>query len=246
MASLLKTPPGRTFGPMDVPNSLMEMLADASADGAPEAPVMTLPSKTLFPQELLPLYIFEPRYRRMLTDVLESHRMFILAMQKPGGRGAPMSVAGLGLVRICAQNADGTSHLILQGVSRVELLETVKTRPYRVHRVRPLQAAPRDSVTIDALVAKVRDLVSERIDLGLPAMFPNAKLKGKNKQSIMAYLNDLADADKVADIVSCFLLPGPVERQTILETVEVEARLKRLIRFLLAEISLQRKQKKKI
>ena len=38
-----------------------------------EVPVMTLPNATLFPQALLPLYIFEPRYRRMLADTLASH-----------------------------------------------------------------------------------------------------------------------------------------------------------------------------
>ena len=47
-------------------------------------PVMTLPSATLFPQALLPLYIFEPRYRRMLADTLKAHRMFIVA--KRNGR----------------------------------------------------------------------------------------------------------------------------------------------------------------
>jgi len=47
-------------------------------------PVMTLPSATLFPQALLPLYIFEPRYRRMLVDALNTDRMFSVAMQKPG------------------------------------------------------------------------------------------------------------------------------------------------------------------
>ena len=207
---------------------------------------MTLPSVTLFPQALLPLYIFEPRYRRMLADVLESHRMFIVAMENPGARSTPAAIAGLGLVRVCVQNPDGTSHLILQGVTRVELTRAVRTRPYRVHRVRALQAPNRDSVAIDALLAKVRDLVSERIELGLPATFPAAKLKGKNKQTIMAYLNDIEDPDQVADLVSCFLLTGATERQTILETVEVEPRLKHLIHFLLAEISQHRKGKKKV
>ena len=62
-----------------------------------EVPVMTLPSATLFPQALLPLYIFEPRYRRMLKDALDSNRMFSVAMQKPGRtREIPCPVAGLG------------------------------------------------------------------------------------------------------------------------------------------------------
>src|SRR5687768_9813149 len=113
-------------------------------------PVMTLPSATLFPQALLPLYIFEPRYRRMLTDSLNTNRMFSVAMQKPGRtRETPCPVAGLGLIRVSVGHNDGTSHLILQGLTRVKLQETVQTKPYRVQAIRALQAKKNDSVMIE-------------------------------------------------------------------------------------------------
>jgi len=211
-------------------------------------PVMTLPSATLFPQALLPLYIFEPRYRKMLADMLKTDRMFSVAMQKPGNkRETPCHVAGLGLIRVSVGHQDGTSHLILQGLTRVELVETVQTRPYRMASIRPLQAEPADTVAIDALVAKVQELVEERIRLG-PFPFPFSAFKpgtgGKKKGStpkftakeILAYLESLADPDQVADLVSCALLPGAVERQTILETVNLEERLKHLIHFLMDEL----------
>src|SRR5512140_3294635 len=102
-----------------------------------EVPVMTLPNATLFPQALLPLYIFEPRYRQMLSDALHSTRMFSVAMQKPGtSREAPSPVAGLGLIRVSVVHRDGTSHLILQVLTRVELEETVRYKPYRVQKIR--------------------------------------------------------------------------------------------------------------
>jgi len=202
---------------------------------------MTLSGVTLFPQTLLPLRIFEPRYRQMLSQVLHSDRMFVVAMQKPGRRAdTPSSVAGLGLVRLCVENPDGTSHLILHGISRVELVRTLSAKPFRVCRLRALQAPTRDSVTIDALIAKVRDLVSERIQLGLPKSMGSAP-KFKAKKEIISYLDKINDPDQVADVVSSELLPGAVERQTILETVEIEPRLKHLIHFLMAEISQQRK-----
>lgn len=219
-----------------------------------EVPVMTLPSATLFPQALLPLYIFEPRYRQMLADMLRHDRMFTVAMQKPGtSRESPCAVAGLGLIRVSVGHDDGTSHLILQGLARVELLNTVKTRPYRVAHIRPLEAATTDSVEIDALLAKVHELVEERLELG-PFPFPfstfknpqAAKKKGAkpttfSPKEILDYLDGLPDADQVADLVSCALLPGAVERQTILETVAIEQRLKHLIHFLMEEIRRCRK-----
>lgn len=216
-----------------------------------EVPVMTLPDATLFPQAFLPLYIFEPRYRQMLADALHSDRMFSVAMQKPGSkRETPSPVAGLGLIRVSVGHRNGTSHLVLQGLARVELEETVRYRPYRIQRIRPLRTPPCDNVTVDALIAKVRDLLVERIDLGLTFPFP-VRVTGKSKsdpappsssqKELMQYLDSITDPGQVVDLVSCAVLPGGLERQVILGTVEVEARLRRLIHFLLAEIRAKRK-----
>ena len=210
---------------------------------------MTLPNATLFPQALLPLYIFEPRYRQMLADALHSTRMFSVAMQRPGtGREVPSPVAGLGLIRVSVGHRDGTSHLILQGLARVELEETVRYKPYRVQRIRPLRSPPCDNVKVDALVAKVRELLEERIELGLPFPFPvmspekaeQTSAPSFSPKEILTYLDSITDPEQTADLVSCAVLPGAVERQSILETVDVEARLRRLIRFLLAEIRTKR------
>jgi ATP-dependent Lon protease len=210
-----------------------------------EVPVMTLPNATLFPAALLPLYIFEPRYRQMLADALESTRMVSVAMQRPGTkRESPSPVAGLGLIRVSVGHRDGTSHLVLQGLARVELEQTVRYKPYRIQRIRPLQAPPCDSVRVDALVAKVRELLDQRIQLGLPFPFPvmspegaaTAKPPSFSPHEILKYFDSITDPEQTADLVSWSVLPSALERQTILETVDVEARLRRLVYFLLAEI----------
>src|SRR5437762_4544805 len=216
-----------------------------------EVPVMTLPNATLFPQALLPLYIFEPRYRQMLADALHSNRMFSVAMQRPGNsRETPAPIAGLGLIRVSVGHNDGTSHLILQGLARVELKEAVRYKPYRIQRIRPLETPPCDNVKVDALVAKVRELLEERIQLGLPFPFPvmspekaesNPAPPCFSPKEILHYLDSITDPEQAADLVSCAVLPGAAERQTILETVDVETRLRRLIQFLLAEIRTKRK-----
>jgi ATP-dependent Lon protease len=211
---------------------------------------MTLPNATLFPQALLPLYIFEPRYRQMLADALHSHRLFSVAMQKPGAnRETPSAVAGLGLIRVSVRHRDGTSHLILQGIARVALAEPVRYKPYRIHRIRPLRTPPCDNVRVDALLAKVRELLQERIALGLPFPFPvmsPGSSPGRPAppalapKEILRYLDSLTDPEQAVDLVSCATLPGGPERQAILETVDVESRLRQLIGFLLVEIRAKR------
>ncbi len=212
---------------------------------------MTLPNATLFPQALLPLYIIEPRYRQMLADALHSHRMFSVAMQKPGAsRETPSPVAGLGLIRVAVAHRDGTSHLILQGIARVQLEETIRYKPYRIQRVQLLESSAADNVKVDALLAKLRELLQERVDLGLPFPFPVMSPGQSPKttsppsfapKEILKYLDSISDPEQAADLVSSAVLPGAAERQSILETVNVEARLRRLIYFLLAEIRDKRK-----
>jgi ATP-dependent Lon protease len=216
-----------------------------------EVPVMTLPNATLLPQAWLPLYIFEPRYRQMLADALHGDRMFCVAMRRPGSaRETPLPVAGLGLIRVSVGHQDGTSHLILQGVARVELGPVIRYRPYRLQNIRPLSTPPCDSVAADALLAKVRELLQVRFELGLPFPFSFLSPAGAGAQpqpppfsakEVMGYLDSIAKPEQAADLVSCAVLKGARERQAILEAVDVETRLRRLIEFLLRDIRNHRK-----
>ena len=49
-----------------------------------EIPIFPLPNVVLFPSALLPLHIFEPRYRAMVADALESERLIGMVMLRPG------------------------------------------------------------------------------------------------------------------------------------------------------------------
>lgn len=214
---------------------------------------MILPNAILFPQAMLPLYIFEPRYRQMLKDSLDSHRMFSVAMRKPGRvRESPSGIAGLGLIRASVANKDGTSHLVLQGITRVELGETVRYKPYRVQKVRPVETISPDPVVIDALVLKALDLVGERLDQGLelpPHILKQLNLADDDGKGGKVSFHEISrsllkseNPEFLADLISCLMLPLPIQRQVILETAELESRLKHLIHFLFSEI--QRHKKK--
>ncbi len=63
-------------------------------------------------------------------------------------------------------------------------------------------------------------------------------------REILKYVGDLKNPEHVADLVSCAVLRQAEERQTILATVDLETRLRYLIRFLLADIRQRRKESK--
>lgn len=219
-----------------------------------EVPVMTLPNATLFPQALLPLYIFEMRYRQMLADALHGNRLMAVAMRKPGAtRETPAEVAGVGLIRVSVAHKDSTSHLILQGLTRVKLGKVVKYRPYRVQQIEPLATPPSNSTKTDELLGTVRELLKERVQLGMPFPFPfvSHNKPGEPGQpppafspkEVIGYLDSISDPEQAADLVSCAVLAGAEDRQKILETLDVEARLKQLAKFLLRDIQSHPKRK---
>lgn len=209
-----------------------------------ETGVMVLPNVILFPQAFLPLYIFEPRYRRMLADALDSHRMFCVALRRPAAqREAPVGIAGLGLIRAAREHADGTSHVILQGLARVELGPATRYRPYRIHPLHLLESKLEDSVAADALTSRLLELVADQLAKGTlpPGMKAAPHLGGGAagtaspppplKQGV-EILAQMQNPEQIADLVSWALLADPTQRQLLLETLDVETRLRRLIQFL--------------
>jgi ATP-dependent Lon protease len=208
---------------------------------------MILPNATLFPRTMLPLYIFEPRYRRMLEKSLETHRLFAVAMKRRDcSREIPCRVAGLGMVRVAVRHDDGTSHLVLQGVSRIELDKAVSYRPFRRHRYRLIQSDPGEKEDFVALINQVAELVRIRLNQGSDVSFEVLKELASGAGAGDDYdgfddpvgdMIGLANPEQLVDLVSCTLLTIPEERQTMMEVIEIEPRLNFLIDFLSAEVA---------
>lgn len=102
------------------------------------AAIFPLPNVVLFPQALLPLHIFEPRYRQMTADVLSGERFLAMALLKPETGSPPPvhDVVGLGKVVAYERLESGRYHLVLRGVARARVCEELSTsRPYRQARL---------------------------------------------------------------------------------------------------------------
>ena len=194
-------------------------------------PVMVLPGAMLFPQALLPLYIFEERYREMLAECLAGSRMFCVAMVKPGveevnGTKDFFQVAGCGLIRACVGRDDGTSNLILQGLGRVRFTGWSQEQPFRIAEISPLESEDSRSVEAEALGAKVIELCQrfKATDAPVP-------------DQMDTFLAHLSDPDMLADLVAHKFVGNPFQRQKLLEEANVPARLRLLIRYLNAELN---------
>lgn len=123
-----------------------------------EMPVMVLSECFLFPGCLLPLFIFEERYREMLKHVLATSRMFCIGVRSEAdGSVLPCSTAGL--VRVCATNDDGTSQLVLAGLRRIRLTGWVQEKPFRIARIEPVPTVTPD----EQILARLHEAAISRL-----------------------------------------------------------------------------------
>src|SRR5438067_12074184 len=126
-------------------------------------PVMPLPGAVFFPHALLPLYIFEPRYREMLKHALQQDRIFCVALIKPSCPDwhAPedfFHLATAGLIRACVERGDGTSNLILQGLRRVRFNSFHQEKPFPIASIDAVDSRDPITVETEALGTKVLEL----------------------------------------------------------------------------------------
>ncbi|MEP6686201.1 MAG: LON peptidase substrate-binding domain-containing protein [Verrucomicrobiota bacterium] len=195
-----------------------------------EVPVMPLPSAVLFPHALLPLYIFEPRYQRMLEHALHHHRMFCVALIEPSrpqwiSTADFFHIATVGLIRACVARDDGTSNLILQGLRRVRFTDFKQETPFPVAQIEPLDGVASSTVKTEALGTKVLELYEQFKDAGrqLP-------------EKIDRYLSDLSNPEMLADLMAATFINDPLRRQQVLEELSLDQRLRLVITYLRDEI----------
>jgi ATP-dependent Lon protease len=131
--------------------------------------------------------------------------------------------AGLGLIRACVKNKDGTSHLMLQGMSRVKFDGFLQTTPFRIAKLVPIPPIVGTEAQIAPLVAEVRALCKRFRAQGL-------------SENIETFLFKMKDPDMLADAVAHSFVQDPLRRQQILEEPRLAERLELIIRHIDTEM----------
>ena len=104
-------------------------------------PLFPLPNIVFFPHTRLPLHVFEPRYRQMVTDALESDQRFGIVLLRPGWEaeyfGAPpvFDTGTIGTIEQAVPLEDGRYNIVVRGDVRFRILDEVARVPYRTARV---------------------------------------------------------------------------------------------------------------
>jgi Lon protease-like protein len=183
-------------------------------------PIFPLPDVTLFPHTLLPLHVFEARYRMMVIDAIERNRRLTIVRLQPGyeatyaGKPAVYPVGGLGSIVSCERLANGRYNILLRGEARVRIEQELPTDTlYRVVSARRLDDGEPVADVAPAL-ARIRAACRSLLGaLARPADLLDTALAEGQAPGV------------IADRVAAAVLPNADLRQRLLETLDVTSRV---------------------
>ena len=190
----------------------------------PSIPLFPLPNVVLFPNVFLPLHIFEPRYRAMVSEALHGDRIIGIALLQPGyeahyeGRPPVFPVGCAGVMTHAEPLGDGRFNIVLRGIERFRITGEDANEPYRI-----------------AHVSGLPEIVPEehRAELGrhrhrLEALLAAAIERAGSEPRFPPAIPD----DDLVNALAQYLDLDPLERQALLEREGVLARCRGLIELL--------------
>jgi Lon protease-like protein len=197
-------------------------------------PIFPLPGAVLLPYALIPLHVFEPRYRKMLRDCQAGAGVLALAnipdeaLRQDRNPPRVLPVIGAGVLARVEPLPDGRSNIVLRGVRRARIVEELPAQePYRLVRAEALPEPVADAATLERSAEQLRQLV-----LALCARHPGAAAT-----ALVQMAGSAARPGDLADAVGAMIIESPHERQQLLETVSAEERLRRVTRHLAATLA---------
>jgi Lon protease-like protein len=188
-------------------------------------PLFPLEDVVLFPHSMIPLYVFEARYRKMVRDILAGNRLVAISLQLEKENQAEglaprvAAVASVGELVLAQELPDGRFNLVVRGRARIGIDEELPSEePYRLvtaHEIPddPPEASP-DLAEADTAL---RALVT-----GLAESIPD----GGELLKHVAAAQDSSAA--LANVMAASLVADPKARQRLLETTDIYQRLEQL------------------
>lgn len=186
-------------------------------------PIFPLPDVVLFPHAVMPLHVFEPRYRAMTRDVLAGDRMLSVVRLRPGfekdydGRPPVYDIAGMGEVVQSQAMPDGRFNLLIRGISRIKIeRELPPDMPYRIVSARALHD---EYSGADLGIARAAlEALADRLANALP----------QGGDILRQVVRDAREPGALSDVLAASVIIEPNARQELLEIVDVAERLQKV------------------
>ncbi|KAL4277802.1 hypothetical protein GQ457_03G038480 [Hibiscus cannabinus] len=186
------------------------------SDDVAELPIFPLPL-VLFPGAMLPLQIFEFRYRIMMHTLLHTDLRFgVIYSDSVTGTA---DVGCVGEIVKHERLVDDRFFLVCKGQERFRITNVVRTKPYLVAEVNWLEDRPSGSEDLDGLANEVENYMKDVIRL-------SNRLNGKQEKETLELRRNLFPTPFSFFVGSTFE-GAPREQQALLELEDTATRLKR-------------------
>jgi len=196
-------------------------------------PVFPLPNVVLFPKIYLPLHIFEPRYRAMVSDAAMSGQCIGMALLKDGwetdyyGHPPVFSMGCVGRLASVQPLADGRSNILLQGLERFEIEREWYDKAYR-------------EATISITVRRTETSLDPTVRRRLFTILESYLLSRDDVPTWQELFREDVTDEIVVNTLSAYLECTPLEKQFLLEADSLHQQARRLsdlIEFMMHEQS---------
>ena len=198
-------------------------------------PIFPLPDVVLFPHTVLPLHIFEPRYRQMVQECLAGDKRLAMALLKPGwekdyyGRPPIYPIAGAGEIVQHEELPDGRFNILVRGTLRIGITtELPPDKPYRIVRARPLADRYPDE-DLESLATRI-----ERLKVFYLRIVSEIQ---KGQEETAKIFSGVKDPAIIVDRIAGAVISDTEARQKVLECVDVPARFSLVQEFLVGTLA---------
>ena len=210
--------------------------SDGSANALPPDGLLIVPVRNtvLFPGTVFPIALGRERSIAAAQQAVREERQIGLLMQRDAEVADPAAVdlhrtGTIANILRYVNAPDGTHHVVLQGEQRFRVTEFVKERPFIVARVLRIEEPGILTPDIEARFLHLRQQALEALQL-LPQV----------PQELVGTVQAAATPGTLADLVAAYLDVSADQKQELLETIDLTARLDKVSRLLAERIEVLR------
>jgi ATP-dependent Lon protease len=197
-----------------------------------QLPVLPLKETVVFPESMTPLAVGQDRSVKLIDDVVSGERMLALFTVRDGEVETPgwadlYEYGTVAVVHKMIKVPDGTLRILVQGVQRVRLAAPLQDEPYLVGALDDAPDVVRDTPEVEALTRNVQQQFAHII--GLTPYLP---------EELQLAAANVDEPSALTHLIASTLRLKTEERQELLETTDVEERLRKISVILGREVEM--------
>ncbi|MBC7319270.1 endopeptidase La [bacterium] len=195
-------------------------------------PILPLRETVIFPAMVAPIVVGREKSIKLIDDVAVGSKIFGVVTQKDPqiDEPNPDQVYHIGtactIIRML-KFPDGTTRLLVQGISRIRINQFTETEPYFKANIEPIQEVYELTIEIQGLMRNALDLFQKVVSMA-PYLSEEAYITAMN----------INEPNRLADFIAANLNISTAQKQEVLETIDVKERLQKVTYFLNSEIQI--------